>query len=295
MTGQGVGEAALEARSGEAARGRVVAEVRAVNHRYFDLRVRASGELAEHAHAAEEVVRRLLVRGRIELTLTSEGEQSTAPTLDVARARAAFEQLVALRDALAPREAVPLGLLSTVPELFVSAPADGRREALREAVLQATERACARASEMRLREGAALVADFELRAARIEAGVAEVEARLPAVLEAARARLRERIARVLDPSVQLDHARLEHEVALFADRSDVTEECTRLRSHVAQLRRVLREPVEGRGKRIDFLCQELAREVNTLGQKSSDAALGAVVIDLKCEVERMREQTQNVL
>ncbi|GAB4209733.1 MAG: YicC family protein [Sandaracinaceae bacterium] len=291
MTGQGSAYAQVRGAEGSC----VGAEVRCVNHRYLDVRVRAPGALAEHAHAAEDIVRRRLVRGRIELALTLEGESASAPVLDVPRARAAFEQLVALRDALAPREPVPLGLLAMVPDLFRGAHEKGREEALREAVLQATERACEATSAMRLREGAALVSDFELRLGRLLEGLEAVEARIPAALEAARVRLRDRIERLLDPSVALDHARLEHEIALLADRADVAEECTRLRSHVAQLRAALREPTEGRGKRIDFLCQELGREVNTLGQKSADAAIAARVIDLKCEVERMREQAQNVL
>jgi len=125
--------------------------------------------------------------------------------------------------------------------------------------------------------------------------VARVEARRPEVVNAARHRLRERIARLLDPGTALDAGKIEHEVAIFADRTDVAEECTRLAAHVAEVRRVLVEPMDGRGKRLDFLCQELAREANTLGQKSADLEIGARVIDLKCEIERMREQTQNVL
>jgi uncharacterized protein (TIGR00255 family) len=291
MTGQGSAHAEVRGWAGL----RVGAEIRCVNHRYLEVRVRAPGALAEHSHAGEDVVRRRLVRGRVELTLTLDGEVAPPPVLDVARARAAFEQLVALRDALAPREAVPLGLLATVPDLFGGLRAPGREEALRAAVVEATERASEATSAMRSREGAALAADFELRLDRLVEGLAAIEARIPAVVEAMRTRLRERIARLIDPAVALDHGRLEHEVALLADRSDVAEECTRLRSHVAQLRAVLREPTEGSGRRIDFLCQEIGREVNTLGQKSADASIAARVIDLKCEVERMREQAQNVL
>ncbi len=296
MTGQGVGEAAVGApHPGATLAPRVIAEVRAVNHRYLDVRVRAPGELGEHVQAAEEVIRRLLVRGRVELSLQLDGELVAPPALDVARARGAFRQLVLLRDELAPGEPVPLALLATVPELFSAGRSAGRREALRDAVTAATEDACKGAIAMRLHEGASLVADFELRLARLLSSLEAIEARVPAAIESARLKLRERVARLLDPAVSLDPSRLEHEVALLADRSDVTEECTRLRSHVAQMRRALREQADGRGKRIDFLCQEIARESNTIGQKSADAELAARVIDLKCEVERMREQAQNIL
>lgn len=287
MTGQGVGEAPLGS-------GRIVVEVRTVNHRYLDVRMRVPGELAEHASAAEDVVRRTLGRGRVEVTMHAEGEVAAPPVLDMARARSAFEQLVALRDAVAPGEHVPLTLLSTVPELFTSG-ATGGREAMREAVVKATEGACRATSAMRAREGEALARDFELRLARLLESLVQVETRIPQNLDGVRARLRERIQRLLDPNVTLDPGRLEHEVALLADRSDVTEEITRLRSHVAQFRHALHHDGEHRGKRIDFLCQEVARETNTLGQKNADAVIAALVIDMKVEIERMREQAQNVL
>ncbi len=295
MTGQGVGHAELERAPHDApGRSRVVAEIRAVNHRYLDVRVRAASELAEHAHAAEDVVRARLGRGRIEVTLTLEGERAR-PALDVTRARAALEQLRELRDQVAPGEAVPLTLLAAVPDLFSSAGQHLRDERVRVAVLGAMEMACAEVSAMRAREGAVLAEDLAGRLATLLSLVQQIEQRGPRVIEAARLRLRERVARLVEPGVALDHARLEHEVALLADRADVAEECTRLRGHVAEVRRVLREPGEARGKRLDFLCQELGREANTLGQKSADAEIAARVIDLKVEIERMREQSQNVL
>jgi uncharacterized protein (TIGR00255 family) len=288
MTGQGVGEAAWSGAT------RVSVELRTVNHRYLDVRVRAPNELPEASAIAEDVAKRMLHRGRVEIVVSLEGGDALPPpVLDVARARAAFEQLVALRDALAPREPVPLQLLATVPELFVSRnPRKG--EQLRIAIREACERAAQEAHRMRLREGQALAEDFRLRLTRIEGSLASIERRLPEVIVQMRLRLHERVARLLDPN-PMDRPRLEQEVVVFADRSDVTEECTRLRSHIAQFRSVLTKPMEGRGKRIDFLCQEIARETNTLGQKSSDASLATFVIDMKVEIERMREQAQNVL
>jgi uncharacterized protein (TIGR00255 family) len=290
MTGQGVGHAEVEERPGV----RVTAEIRCVNHRYFDVRVRASGAVAEHAHVAEDVMRKLLARGRIELALSVEGER-TVPRLDQERAAAAFAELVALRDRIAPGEPVPLALLSQVPELFGSAQAGVPAEAMRAAVAEATERACVDVKAMRLREGEALVRDLEARLETVLGLVGLIESKLPDVVASVRARLQTRIGKLMEPGVVLDPGRLEHEVAVFADRSDVAEELTRLRAHVDEVRRVLREPMDGRGKRLDFLCQELGREANTLGQKSADADIGARVIDVKCEIERMREQAQNVL
>ncbi|MFO0024497.1 MAG: YicC/YloC family endoribonuclease [Deltaproteobacteria bacterium] len=290
MTGQGSAHAEVVGLAGV----RVVTEIRCVNHRYLDVRVRAPGALATHAHAAEDVLRRRLGRGRSELALTIEGERAL-PRLDLDRAAAAFEQLVALRDRIAPREPLPLSLLAQVPDLFVTVDESASPEALREAVVRATEAAVADVEAMRLREGAALALDLEGRLGEVLALLARIEARLPEVVASARVRLHERITRLVEPTAGLDAARLEHEVALFADRTDVAEECTRLRAHVEEVRRVLHTAMDGRGKRLDFLCQELAREANTLGQKSADAAIAARVIDLKQEIERMREQAQNIL
>lgn len=287
MTGQG-------SSSFELGGARVAVEIRCVNHRHLDARVRGDTAIGDHASAAEEVVRRRLVRGRIEVLVSLDGAHAV-PQLDVARASAAFAQLVALRDRLAPGEAVPLSLLASVPDLFGGADAKLAPDVLADAVRRATDLACDEVEAMRLREGDALRVDLEARLEAIVALVGRVEARRPEVVSAARTRLRERIARLLDPGTALDAGKIEHEVAVFADRTDVAEECTRLRAHVLEVTRLLRTPMDGRGKRLDFLCQELAREANTLGQKSSDLEIGARVIDLKCEIERVREQAQNVL
>ena len=236
----------------------------------------------------------MLVRGRIEIAVRTEGETFDEPILDATRARAAFEQLVALRDALSPRDPVPLGLLASVPELFV---ARGRPDAavVRGALTKATELACEGVGAMRQREGDALTFDFESRLTRLIELVAAIELRSPIVVAAVRKRLEERIEKLLTPSFPIDDRRLELEVVIFADRSDVTEECTRLRSHAEQFRVMLLDDDTVTGRRLDFLLQEMARESNTVGSKSADADLARTVVDLKTEIERLREQVQNIL
>ncbi len=287
MTGHGVGSAALRT-------GRVEIEIRSVNHRYLEVRSRLPPELVEHSPLVEDIAKRLLVRGRIEIAVRTEGETFDEPILDASRARAAFEQLVALRDALSPRDPVPLGLLASVPELFV---ARGQPDTavVRAALTKATELACDGVVAMRQREGAALAVDFEGRLARLLELVMAIEQRAPAVVAAVRKRLEERIEKLVGPAFPLDERRLELEVVIFADRSDVTEECTRLRSHVEQFRIMLLDDETVTGRRLDFLLQEMARESNTIGQKSADAELARTVVDLKTEIERLREQVQNIL
>jgi uncharacterized protein (TIGR00255 family) len=287
MTGHGTGEAPL-------GRGTVYIEVRSVNHRHVEVRVRMPLELSEHAGFVEELARKLLVRGRVEVAVRVSGETSPLPQLDVGRARAAFEQLVSLRDALCPGEPVPLTLLSNVPDLFVTRGALDL-SAARDSLTSAMELACQGVSEMRAREGAALATDLRQRVRNVAQLSDAIDARVPQAVELARKRLAERVE-LLAPGAPLDSGRLEQEIAFLADRCDVTEETTRLRSHVDQfLELLLRGASDALGRRLDFLLQEMAREANTIGAKSADAEISRHVVELKADVERMREQVQNVL
>lgn len=288
MTGHGVGEAALGG-------GRVLVEVRAVNHKFLDARVRMPPELVEHAASVEERVKRTLKRGRVEVVARLDLEGVGAPVLDLDRARAAFEQLCALRDELRPDEPVPLSLLASVPDLFAArAPIDASVAEV--ALASATDEACEGVWRMRELEGEALAADLRTNLAALSSSLAAVRARLPATVQGYRDRLRLRIDKLLrDQELSLDPGRLEHEVALFADRSDVSEEITRLDSHIAQLDALLSAGDESTGKRLDFLLQEMTRETNTIGSKSSDAELARTVVEMKAAVSRMREQAQNIL
>ncbi len=286
MTGYGSAQADL-------GRGRLVIEVRAVNSRFLDLRVRLPSALADHAGLVEEILRRRLGRGRVELSARLEGGSAGAVQLDHERAREAYRALCELRDELRPEEPVPLSLLGTVPGLFVEQGGPDP-EATRTALARTTELACTVLDGMREREGAALATALAGHLAEVRRAAAEVKARCPQVVESYRARLRERLERLLaDGMAQVDPGRLEHEVALFADKSDVTEEVERLASHCDQFEELIAEEASV-GRKLDFLLQEMGREANTLGSKSSDVQLVRLVVELKAEIERLREQVQNV-
>lgn len=287
MTGHGVGEAPLGA-------GRLEVEVRAVNHRGFEARSRLPAELAEHTGFVEETARRILGRGRVEILCRFESSEVPGLALDVARARAAFEELTSLRDALAPREPIPLGLLGSVPGLFSARSVDLRTA--RASLGLATERACEGVAEMRAREGDALAHDLESRLEGVLALLGAIERRAPIAVDDARRRLASRVERLLGAHAALDASRLEQEIVVLADRCDVSEECTRLGCHGAQMRELLvGHPEPAPGRRLDFLLQEMQREVNTIGQKCCDLDVSRAVIEMKLEVERMREQVQNLL
>jgi uncharacterized protein (TIGR00255 family) len=286
MTGFGLGEAPLGA-------GKLAVEIRGVNHRFLDVRVRVPRELGDLAGYVEQVARERLTRGRYEVAVRIDGVALGAPALDRERARAAFRALCDLRDELAPGSDVPLSLLGAIPDLFVSS-VEREIDRVRDSTKRAFEGAVVALDAMRAREGSALQEDLVKRLERIRRLARDVERRAPEVVEAHRKRLRDRAERLRTATeIDVDGARLEQEIAMFAERSDVCEELTRLESHCAQFAALLSSD-EAIGRRLDFLLQEMAREANTVGAKSPDAQIAHAIVEVKAEIERMREQVQNV-
>jgi uncharacterized protein (TIGR00255 family) len=177
---------------------------------------------------------------------------------------------------------------------FVEPELDAER--LREGLEHAVEAALDAADAMRAREGAALERDLRERLARVEELGAAIESRADAVQRSVRERLRRRAEQLRQEAGILDEARLHQEIVLAADRLDISEELVRLRSHVEQFRRILEEAGPGKpvGRRLDFLLQEFGREANTIGSKASDAPVAHWIVELKTEIERLREQVQNL-
>jgi uncharacterized protein (TIGR00255 family) len=283
MTGFG---AAVRESAGTVAR----AEVRSVNNRHLAVSIRAPSAFEARHAELESVVRAQLARGSVNVTLSVRTQREAAP----ARINAAVveDYLRQVADAGLPTSPGLVGDLLRLPGAIEDAPpaplADDDFVTLREAL----DLALADVVAMREREGAALAADLLAGAAEIERLAASVAARIPAALAAAQDRLRERLAALLgDAAVPAEL--VAREVAVLADRSDVAEELARLASHVQQWRDALAEggPV---GRRLDFLCQELGREVNTVGSKSQDTEIARAVVDMKVAVERLKEQTANV-
>jgi uncharacterized protein (TIGR00255 family) len=199
-----------------------------------------------------------------------------------------------LRNELGLSEPVPLSLLSAVPGLFVEETrnADDMRGALK----RAARGACEALVAMRRAEGEVLARDLSERIAHMRALGDRVRERAGAVVDRQRDKLRARIAALLaGTAITLDPGRLEQEVALVSDRSDVSEELTRLESHCRQFETLIQAGDEPIGRRLEFLLQEMAREVNTLGSKVDDLELTGCMLELKAELERLREQVQNVL
>lgn len=289
MTGFGIGESPL----GDGGKAKLYVEIRGVNHRFLDVRVRVPREIGDLGTFVEQIAREKLTRGRFEIAVRVEGAALGAPTLDRDRARAAYAALCELRDELAPGADVPLALLASIPELFGSS-ADREIEAVRAATRRAFDGAVKALDSMREREGTALSEDLSRRLHSIRRLAKGVESRAPEVVETHRNRLRERAQRLkAQTDVDVDTGRLEQEIVLFAERIDICEELTRLESHCGQFAALVAS-TEACGRRLDFLLQEMAREANTVGAKSPDAQITHAIVEVKAEIERMREQVQNV-
>jgi uncharacterized protein (TIGR00255 family) len=294
MTGFGVGEALLAGTTASPACGdKITVDIRAVNHRFLDVRVRVPSQLPDLANIVESLARERLSRGRFDISVRVEGAALGAMVIDQDRAKSVFAALTSLRDELAPNAEVPLSLLGAVPDLFVPS-IEREGEALHEALGVAFDGALRSLDEMRVREGISLGEDLVRRLTTIRRLMQAVMVRSPLILDSYKKRLKERAERLrLASDIDVDAGRLEQEIALFADRIDVAEELTRLESHSAHFESLLAS-VESVGRRLDFLLQEMAREANTIGSKSQDVAIAHAVVELKAEIERMREQVQNV-
>jgi uncharacterized protein (TIGR00255 family) len=265
-------------------------ELRSVNHRYLDLQLRLPDELRGLESALRERIAAELKRGKVEcrvtLNRTAAGTQSLA--VDIAR----VEQLAAAAAAVhahAPG-ATPLSTAEILRWPGVLAEPSVPPEELAARAHELVTRALADLAASRRREGAKTAAMLDAHCAGIEAQVARVAPRIPALHAAFVDKLGTRLREAgLDP----DQDRLKQELALFATKIDVAEEVSRLTTHVAEVRRVLNAGGSA-GKRLDFLMQELHREANTLGSKSVDAELSQASLELKVLIEQMREQVQNV-
>jgi uncharacterized protein (TIGR00255 family) len=285
MTGFGLAEHPLGA-------GKLCAEVRSLNHRFLELRVRLPVEIADHSFFVEQLCRERLGRGRYDVSVRLEGSVLPAAELDLDRIRGAFRALQRVRDELAPGSELPLGLLAGMPGLLATSSA-GAPEPLRAALRSIITAALQSLDEMRAAEGVHLRNELRERARLARSLLGDLTRQGPALLEAQQRRLEQRLARWVNGIEALDSQRLAMEVAVLVDRCDTTEELVRLESHFEQFEAQLQSPGPS-GRKLDFLLQEMGRETNTIGAKCQDANLSHLVVALKTEVERLREQVQNV-
>lgn len=287
----GFGEAEVETEVGV-----LRAEIRTVNHRFFSLNVRNPSALDRYEPKVREWLKDGLSRGHINLTYRLEGleaEAGPALALDADRARQYLAIFSQLRQELGLTGEVTLEMLARQPDLIVREQIEAPE--LPEDTVQGVTRAAVRAVvAMREAEGRSLRADLEARLTAIGAALAVIAERAPARLTRERDRLRRSVAE-LSADASVDEDRLAREVAILADRWDIGEEVVRLRSHIDHFRAMLEEEsAEPVGKRLSFLVQEMHREANTIGAKANDSEIEHRVVAIKNEIERLREQVENV-
>jgi uncharacterized protein (TIGR00255 family) len=266
-----------------------------VNHRYLETRARLPKRLGVLELQILKTVQGRFARGRFDVTVLEEltGEQSCALRLNRPLARAYLDAVKTLQSELGLTGEVTLELLLSRSDLFdLEGEEPGKAEADWPAVSTALEGAMNALAEMRRKEGKALEAALLGHLDLVEATVATIAARAPDVVQGYRGRLELRLQRLLEGK-PVDPGRLEQEVAILAERSDIAEETTRVTSHLQQFRDLMRQQGP-HGRRMEFLLQEMQREANTIGAKANDAKTSHDVITLKSILEQLREQVQNV-
>jgi len=287
MTGFGSGKAEADGTT-------ATVEMRSVNNRFCEVSVRMPRTMSAYESDLQTLVKKTFSRGRINVNVQIERTQEEVlpVQVDAKTAQAYHRLLTELREATGIDEPISLGHLLQFSEVFT--PPEERPDAGEQGwavVRSALAMAIEAMATMRGKEGAALQTELTGRLDGIESRLMIVEKYAPTRVEQARVRLRERLADLFRDE-RLNPDRLEIEITLLADRLDITEECVRLRSHLNLFREALASDVPV-GRRLNFLTQEMNREVNTIGSKANDATIAHVVVDMKEELEKIREQVEN--
>ncbi|MCW5205363.1 YicC family protein [Desulfobulbus sp. F5] len=287
MTGFGRGEAEEGGRSW-------TVEIRTVNHRFLDQRVVLPPALTGLEERVKKTVAGQLDRGRVELFVSCRGNLAAAPLLavDLDLARQYHSCLVQLNEQLGLGCHVSLSDLLAQRGIIVQQEQNPDIEQEWPLIEKAVLVALADCDRMREQEGQALKTELNSRLDAFAATVREVQVAMPQLVAQRHQELKERLTKLL-ASVDIDPARLAQEAAIMADKADVTEEVVRLTSHISQFRSFL-DSEEPSGRRLDFLLQEFLREVNTLASKISNAAIARLGVEMKNEIEKLREQVQNI-
>ncbi|MDO4287664.1 MAG: YicC/YloC family endoribonuclease [Eubacterium sp.] len=271
-------------------------EIKTVNHRFRDFAMKLPRPLSALEENFRKTISETIARGRIEIFVKygELGAQNRRVVLNKDLAREYLEVLNEIKslDSMI-RDDIDLGLVAKFPDVVVVEEETADAEALWQRVEPVLKAVLAQIDDSRLREGEALKTDVQGRCAVIETAVAAIEAQSPEALKKHQQALRQRIEELVG-SPEVDEKRLLTEVAVMADKLTIDEELTRLKSHTARMEDMLQETGEPVGRKLDFLVQEMNREINTIGSKANDIAIANLVVDVKGEIEKIREQIQNI-
>jgi len=287
MTGFGRGE-------GQTSLGKVFVESRSVNHRYCDINIKLPKRLIPFENRIKELIRSQVSRGRVDVSvkLDAEGEEKVQLNVDFHLAEQYYRALQSLKKKLQLKDKITLGLLAGAKDLITAKEEAPDLDPYWQEIVPILKRSFQDMDEMKRLEGETLVKDLQQRLEKIAEHLDEIKEQSPLHLDAYRNRVYEKIRSLLG-GIEMDASRFQQEVALLAERTDITEEIVRAESHLAQFVTLLKaeEPV---GRKLDFLLQEINREVNTVSAKANDAEISQRVVEIKSELEKIREQVQNI-
>jgi len=274
---------------------KIAVEIKSLNHRYLEVSVRLPNALSAFDLDIRKKLGEHFSRGRLDVSVridAGESSQQTSVALNLPLARNYWELFRRLKEEFGLKEDVGLDVFAGMRDIFVSVEPAEDQEGMKVFLDQLFERAVSALKEMKKKEGEALCRDLLVRLSLVDRHLEAISTRCPQVLAEYKRRLAERI-RELAGGIVVDEARLSQEIAIMAEKSDITEEITRLKSHILQFREMVGgdEPV---GRKVDFLLQEMNREVNTIGSKSTDVEISRSVIEMKSELAKLREQVQNL-
>ena len=288
MTGFGMGEYKDDKYN-------ISVECKTINHKYLDVNPRLPRKVSFLEDRLRQLVKDDISRGRVAMFLKFDTVSSSGAKLvyDEDLAKQYFEILKRIKDGFDLKQEINPVEISKFPEVVSVTEAEDDEEILWNALREASEKALMSLSNMRKEEGTKLEKDIIERSNLLEKYIDDVERFSDTVVEDYRSRLNQRIGEILENPALVDEARLAQEVAIYADKSSITEEIVRFRSHINQLRNTIVND-DSIGRKLDFLIQEMNREVNTIGSKSSAIDITNLVIQIKAELEKIREQVQNI-
>ncbi|MCT4606412.1 MAG: YicC family protein [Marinisporobacter sp.] len=288
MTGFGRGEGKDNERQ-------FIVEVKTVNHRYNDIVIRMPKRFTYLEDKLKNLVKDYIKRGRVEVYITVEniGDIDTKISVNTLVARQYIDCLRKIRDEFNVIDDITVSLVSKFSDVIKVEPKEEDEDAVWSCLQNAAAKALDLLVEMREAEGVKLAEDIHNRCEYISNIVEKIQNRSPQVVLEYKEKLKDRIHELLEDSVEVDENRLSMEIAVLADKCSITEEIVRLNSHVDQLKKTLKES-HTVGRKLDFLIQEMNREINTIGSKANDLEITNYVVDLKSELEKIREQVQNI-
>ncbi|MEG0919597.1 MAG: YicC/YloC family endoribonuclease [Anaerovoracaceae bacterium] len=274
----------------------IIVEMKSVNHRYMDIHTKLPRRYSFLEEHIKSIIKKTVKRGKLDISVIVENltEDDVRIKLNTTVAKQYYDNLVELNNSFDLGEKISLSHLAALPDVMKSIPDIEDEEEVKKTISEAVINALNNFDKMREIEGKKLGEDILMRGDLIRSYVNKIEEKAPLVGKIYTKKLQARITELLSNSVEIPEDRIMVEAAIFADKANVTEELVRLDSHIIQLNKIVKDSGKSEGKKIDFLVQEMNRETNTIGSKANDLEITETVLEIKSEIEKIREQVQNI-